>query len=125
MKTALVIEDNANNMALFKFILNANGFHALEAEYGLDGIELFRISEPDVVLLDMQLPDIDGHEVLSRLRSTVKGSIVPIIAVSSYALTGESRRLISAGCDGYIQKPIDPYEFIGEVNRIVEGYVVA
>ena len=120
MKTALVIEDNPNNMELITFILKANGFDTLEAEFGLKGIDVFNDNEPDFVLLDIQLPDIDGMEVLNRLRLTERGSLVPIIAVTSYAMSGDSLKLIESGCDGYIEKPIDPFEFIGEVRRIVE-----
>ena len=120
MKTALVIEDNSNNMELITFILKANGFKTLEADLGVKGVDLFTNNALDVVLLDIQLPDIDGTEVLRRIRETKKGASIPIIAVTSYAMSGDSSFLIEAGCDGYIEKPIDPFEFIGEVNRIVD-----
>lgn len=119
MKTALVIEDNENNMALITFILHANGFETLRAERGIQGIEIFAENDPDFILLDIQLPDIDGAEVLSRIRETEKGATIPIIAVTSYAMVGDKCALIEAGCDGYIEKPIDPFHFITEINSIV------
>lgn len=121
MKTALVIEDNENNMALITFILHANGFDTLQAERGLQGIDIFNNNEPDFVLLDIQLPDIDGAEVLNRIRKTERGATIPIIAVTSYAMSGDKNILIEAGCDGYIEKPIDPFHFITEICSIVSG----
>ncbi|MDH5327068.1 MAG: response regulator [Gammaproteobacteria bacterium] len=123
MKTALVIEDNSNNMELITFLLKANGFSVIPATLGAEGIEIFKTADPDFILLDIQLPDMDGIEVLRRIRNMEKGLSIPIIAVSSYALTGDSVRLIASGCAGYIEKPIDPASVIGEINRIVENCV--
>ncbi|MDH5376726.1 MAG: response regulator [Gammaproteobacteria bacterium] len=120
MRKVLVVEDNPNNMELVTFILKASGFEILEAERGIVGVELFCSDDPDLVLLDIQLPDIDGIEVLRRMRQTEKGNSVPIIAVTSYAMTGDSGALVKAGCDGYIEKPIDPERFIEQVTTILE-----
>ncbi|MDH5544900.1 MAG: response regulator [Gammaproteobacteria bacterium] len=121
MKTALVIEDNANNMELITFILERHGFQTHRATQGMDGVESFMTTTPDLVLLDIQLPDIDGIEVLRILRSLEGTPNTPIIAVSSYALSGEHRRLIEAGCSGYIEKPIDPSTFMGKINGVVNN----
>jgi CheY-like chemotaxis protein len=118
-KRALVIEDNENNMELITFILEAHGYATLRAESGLRGVEMAEAQRPDFILLDIQLPDIMGTEVLRRLRSSACCADTPIIAVTSYAMAGDREKLLAAGCDGYIEKPIDPQRIITQIRKVI------
>jgi len=100
MKKVLVIEDNADNMKLITFILEKNGYSAIRAENGKTGIELALKEKPDFILLDIQLPDMDGREVLKEIRKSEIDGEIPIIAITSYAMGGDRERLLGAGCDG-------------------------
>lgn len=120
MQTALIIEDNENNMELITFILEAHGYGTLRAMTGSEGIATAISAAPDFVLLDIQLPDMDGAEALKAIRSTDVGRHMPIIAVTSYAMSGDRERLLAAGCSGYIEKPIDPLLVINQVQGILE-----
>lgn len=119
-QTALIIEDNPNNMELITFILEAHGYATLRAMTGGEGISMALSGNPDFVLLDIQLPDMDGAEALKAIRATTVGSAMPIIAVTSYAMSGDRERLLSAGCNGYIEKPIDPLLIINQIQGILE-----
>jgi len=119
MKTALVIEDDENNMKLITFILEKSGFTTIKAENGKKGIELALKEKPDFILLDIQLPDMDGTEVLKAIRKSDINDEIPVIAVTSYAMSGDREKLLEAGCSGYIEKPIDPETIITEIKRII------
>ena len=119
MKTALVIEDNEDNMVLITFILKHNGYGVLEAINGRQGIEIALRERPDFILLDIQLPDIDGLEVLQTLRASEINGRIPIIAVTSYAMVGDRERMLAAGCSGYIEKPIDPERIMAQIEQII------
>ncbi len=118
MKRVLVIEDNDDNMKLITFILEKNGYSTIKAENGRKGIALAMKESPDFILLDIQLPDIDGTEVLEELRKLGICAKIPIIAITSYAMSGDMRRLIEAGCTGYLEKPIDPVNIINQIRDI-------
>jgi two-component system cell cycle response regulator DivK len=115
----LVIEDNENNMELMTFLLDAHGYSVLKAFTGQAGIDLALREQPDFILLDIQLPDMDGSEALIKIRSNEKGAHMPIIAVTSYAMNGDRERLMAKGCTGYIEKPISPESIINEIQRIL------
>lgn len=119
MQRVLIIEDNANNMELMTFLLEAHGYQVLQAFGGLEGVARALGDRPDFVLLDIQLPDIMGTEVLRRIRSAAEGATVPIIAVTSFAMAGDEERLLAAGCNGYIEKPINPELVMDQIRRIV------
>lgn len=119
MKRALVIEDNENNMKLITFILEKAGYGTIRAENGRMGIELAIKERPDFILLDIQLPDMDGLEVLKELRRSEINDGIPIIAITSYAMSGDKERMIEAGCNGYIEKPIDPVNVIAQIREII------
>lgn len=121
IQTALIIEDNENNMELITFILEAHGYQTLRAMTGSEGIALALSAVPDFVLLDIQLPDMDGAEALMAIRATDIGRRMPVIAVTSYAMSGDHDRLLAAGCNGYIEKPIDPMLVINQVQGILEN----
>lgn len=119
MKRALIIEDNEDNMKLIAFILEKHGFSTLEAASGQEGIDMVLKEKPDLVLLDIQLPDIDGLKVLMAIRASEADGGLPIIAITSYAMSGDRERLLAAGCNGYIEKPINPDTIIAEIRRFI------
>ncbi len=121
MKTVLVIEDNMDNMLLITDILEANGYTVLQAETGIKGVEMAEGNMPDFIILDIQLPDIIGNEVLARIRSKEKTQNIPVVAMTSYAMAGDKERLLAAGCDGYVEKPIDPGNVMEQLKEVLGG----
>jgi len=117
MKRILVIEDNGTNMYLIGFILRKNGHEVIEARNGEEGVELAIKEKPDLILMDIQLPGIDGLEATRRIRESEADGEIPIIALTSYAMAGDKEKAISAGCTGYIEKPINPETFIAEIEK--------
>ncbi len=118
---ALVIEDTADNMNLITFILNKNNITTVEAQTGRKGVELaLAHPRPDFIILDIQLPDINGDEVLRIIRSSEANGPIPIIAMTSYAMSGDRTRLLAAGCNGYIEKPIDPLYVMDQIRDIIQ-----
>lgn len=112
----LIIEDNAQNLYLVKFILEKNSYDVFAATDGPKGIELADQINPDLILLDIQLPMMDGYTVARNLRSNPKLADIPIVAVTSYAMTGDREKAMEAGCNGYIEKPINPETFMSQVE---------
>jgi CheY-like chemotaxis protein len=122
MLTALIIEDTPDNMKLITFILHKNGIDTIEAETGQRGVELALAQpRPDFIILDIQLPDINGDEVLRIIRKSEGNGSIPIIAMTSYAMSGDRARLLAAGCTGYIEKPIDPLIVMDQIRDVIEG----
>jgi two-component system cell cycle response regulator DivK len=117
-RTVLLIEDNEQNRYLTTFLLERSGYTVVAAVDGPQGIREASRSRPDVILLDIQLPGMDGYAVATKLREIEGLGGTPIIAVTSYAMVGDRERALAAGCTGYIEKPIDPETFIAEVERI-------
>jgi two-component system cell cycle response regulator DivK len=113
----LVVEDNDKNMKLFRDVLRATGYRTLEATTGEDAIKLAAEHAPDLVLMDSQLPGIDGVETLRRLRADERTADTPVVALTAQAMAGDRERFLEAGFDGYISKPVDVPEFIGTVGR--------
>ena len=112
----LVIEDNEQNLYLVRFILEKNGYQVHAAMDGRTGIDMADQLKPDLILLDIQLPVMDGYAVAQNLRSNPQLSSIPIIAVTSHAMVGDRDKAIAAGCNGYIEKPINPDTFMSEVE---------
>jgi two-component system, cell cycle response regulator DivK len=119
MKIALIIEDNLDNMVLISRLLEKAGFRTIQAMTGAGGFEMALLKRPDFIILDIQLPDMNGMEVLQKIRSSEIGSSIPVIAMTSYAMAGDRERLLSAGCDGYIEKPIDPLRVISQIRTLI------
>ena len=119
--TILHIEDNENNRYLVRFLMTKAGYLVVEARDGLEGIALAAREKPALVLLDIQLPGIDGYAVAGRLRQLPALERVPIVAVTSYAMMGDRERALDAGCTDYIEKPIDPATFVATVERHLAG----
>ncbi len=112
----LVIEDNEQNLYLVTFILEKSGYEVVPAKNGREGIELAGKVNPTLILLDIQLPSMDGYAVAEKLMSNPALAEIPIVAVTSYAMAGDRERILAAGCRGYIEKPINPDTFMHDVE---------
>ncbi len=121
MTTILIIEDNVQNIYLLTFLLEKNGYQVIQALNGLDGIEIARHQQPNMVLLDIQLPGMDGYSVARELRKIPSMKDIPIVAVTSYAMPGDREQSLGAGCSGYIEKPINPDTFITQIKGYFGG----
>ena len=117
----LVVEDNEKNMKLFRDVLTATGYEALEATTGAGAVELAVERMPDLVLMDIQLPDIDGVEALGRLRGDERTASIPVLALTAQAMHGDRERFLAAGFDGYVSKPVNIAELVGAVKQHCEG----
>ena len=115
----LIIEDNEQNLYLATFLLEKNGYEIVQARNGLDGIALAARVLPDLILLDIQLPGMDGYAVARELRRNPALRDVPIVAVTSYAMVGDKERVLAAGCNAYIEKPISPDTFRSEIETVL------
>ncbi len=105
--TILYIEDNRDNRILVKRILEAEGYHVLEAANGPEGIEQAKAVRPALVLVDINLPDVDGYEVTARLKACEEFQDIPIVALTANVMKGDREKSLASGCSGYIEKPID------------------
>ena len=112
----LIIEDNEQNFYMMRFLLEKNGFIVIGAEDGPKGIDMALGSAPDAILLDIQLPGMDGYAVAAELKRHPELAAVPIIAVTSYAMVGDRENIMAAGASGYIEKPINPATFVDEIR---------
>ena len=112
----LYIEDNEQNLYLITYILKTSNYEVIQARSGEEGILLAVEQFPSLILLDIQLPGMDGYEIARRLRSIPKLQTIPIVAVTSYAMVGDKEKALAAGCDGYIEKPIDPVTFLAQME---------
>jgi len=119
MTTALIIEDNEDNLELIRFILEQANYKTRFVMTGLEGVQQVITIPPDFVILDIQLPDINGLEVLKRIREHPVSKDIPVIAMTSYAMSGDKERLMAAGCTAYIEKPIDPMLVIGQIEQVI------
>ena len=117
----LVIEDNRANLELMTYLLRAYKHEPVPAEDGESGLAAARSVRPDVVICDIQLPGIDGYEVLRRLKSDAATRAIPVVAVTAFAMVGDRDRALAAGFDGYIGKPIVPETFVSQVERFIAG----
>ena len=115
MAKILVIEDNPQNMYLCTFILKNKHHTVIQAYNGKDGIAMAESDVPDLILLDIQLPGLDGYAVAQVLKNSEVTKGIPVVAVTSYAMSGDREKILSAGCEGYIEKPINPETFMDEV----------
>jgi two-component system cell cycle response regulator DivK len=121
-KTILLIEDNEQNSYLTTFLLEKAGYAVVPASNGLLGIELAGIVSPKLILLDIQLPKMDGYTVARALRCNPALDDTPIVAVTSYAMVGDRDKALAAGCTGYLEKPIDPMTFVAEIECYLKGH---
>ena len=115
----LIVEDHPDNMALMSYLLSASGYSSELAANGTDGLAAAIEQRPDIILLDLQLPDIDGFEVAAAVRREPGLERVMIVAVTAFAMVGDRERVIAAGFDGYLPKPITPETFVNEVEQFL------
>ena len=113
----LVIEDNDQNMYMITYLLEHAGLEVFQAFDGASGLECAAATPPDLIILDIQLPGLDGYEVARRLRMESRLADVPIVAVTSFAMAGDRERILAAGCTDYLEKPIDPDTFVESVTQ--------
>ena len=118
-KTILVIEDQEDNRRILRDLLSNSGFTVTEATTGLQGVEKAAELKPDLILMDIQLPGLDGYEATRRIKAQPELAAIPIIAVTSYALSGDDAKAYEAGCDGYITKPFSPRELLAKVREFL------
>ncbi len=115
--TILIIEDNEQNLYLMQFLLEKNGYRIVSAKTGTDGIEMASTLVPDAVLLDIQLPGMNGYTVAAEIRKNHRLANTSIIAVTSYAMPGDREKALAAGANAYIEKPINPETFVDQVRE--------
>jgi len=118
-KRVLVIEDHEDNRSIVRDLITASGYDLLEASTGEEGIELATKEKPDIILMDIQLPGMDGYEVTRRIRGDTTLKDIPIIAVTSYALSGDDQKAFAAGCDGYVTKPFSPRLLLAKIREFL------
>jgi len=120
-RQVVVVEDNERNMKLFREVLESSGYRTLEAETGERAVALTAEHRPDLVLMDIHLPDIDGVEALRRLRADERTASVPVLALTAQAMEGDRERFLAAGFDGYLSKPVNIADLLDAVRRYCDG----
>jgi len=116
-KRILVIEDQEDNRQIVRDLMAASGYELIEATTGEEGIAAAARERPDLILMDIQLPGIDGYEVTRRIKANPQLKTIPIIAVTSYALSGDDKKAFAAGCDGYVTKPYSPRLLLAKIRE--------
>ena len=118
-KKVLIVEDNELNMKLFHDLLEAQGYETLETREGLSALSIARIHKPDLILMDIQLPEISGLEVTKWLKDDESLAHIPVIAVTAFAMKGDEERIREGGCEAYISKPISVSHFLETIKRLL------
>ena len=116
-KRILVVEDQEDNRAILRDLLTASDFEYLEATNGMEGVDAAERERPDLILMDIQLPEIDGYEATRRIKAKPELNPIPIIAVTSFALSGDDKKALAAGCQDYITKPYSPRDLLAKVRE--------
>jgi len=116
-KTILLVEDNEDNRIIYATALRFAGYEVVEAVTGTEGVQCARTARPDLVLMDISVPELDGWEATAVIKADPLTRHIPIIAVTAHALPGDEQRSIAAGCDGYLAKPIPPAKLLAEIDR--------
>ncbi len=119
-KTILIVEDNELNMKLFNDLLQAHGYATLQVKDGRSVVEITRANRPDLILMDIQLPEISGLEITKMLKADDDLRAIPVVAVTAFAMKGDEQKIRDGGCDGYIAKPISVTSFLQTVSRFLE-----
>jgi two-component system cell cycle response regulator DivK len=118
-KRVLVVEDHEDNRQILRDLLGSAGFEIVEAENGEEAVTLAETSRPDVILMDIQLPVLDGYEATRRIKADPRLRSIPVIVVTSYALSGDEEKARLAGCDDYVSKPFSPRDLLAKIRRYV------
>ena len=124
-KRILIVEDNDLNLKLFRDLLGAHGYETIETKEGLEAITLTRVERPDLILMDIQLPEISGLDVTRRLKADDSIRDIPIIAVTAFAMKDDEEKILAAGCEAYISKPISIASFLKTVRHFLGEEAVA
>ena len=119
-KVILIIEDQEDNRRIMRDLLTSVKYEIIEAVSGQEGVSLAETHRPDLILMDIQLPDFDGYEATKRIKSIPALSSIPIIAVTSYALSGDDKKAFEAGCDAYVSKPFSPRALLKKIQEILQ-----
>ena len=119
-KTVLIVEDNELNMKLFRDLLDAHGYETLQTREGLQALEMAREHRPDLILMDIQLPEVSGLEVTKWIKEVDDLSSIPVIAVTAFAMKGDEERIRKGGCEAYLSKPITVSTFIETVKQFLD-----
>jgi len=119
-KTVLIVEDNELNMKLFRDLLEAHGYETLQTREGLKALEIARTHKPDLILMDIQLPEVSGLEVTKWIKEDEELSSIPVIAVTAFAMKGDEERIREGGCEAYISKPITVMSFMETIKSFLE-----
>jgi CheY-like chemotaxis protein len=122
MATVLVIDDNSDNRELMTYLLRAFGHEVVAAEDGIEGLEAAESNGFDLIVCDIHLPRMDGYGVLAELKARPRLAGIPCVAVTALAMPGDRDRVLAAGFDGYVAKPIDPETFVGDIERRLEAH---
>ena len=115
-KTVLIVEDNELNMKLFHDLLEAHGYHTLQSRNGFDAMDIARADRPDLILMDIQLPEVSGLEVTKWLKEDDELHVIPVIAVTAFAMKGDEERIRQGGCEAYVSKPISVPKFLETIK---------
>jgi len=119
MKKVLVVEDNRDNLRLITYALHRHGYEVISADTGLKGVEMAVAERPAFIIMDINLPGIDGLEATRRIRKSGANGTIPIIAITSYAMAGDMDLVMDAGCSGYFEKPIDPLTIMDKIHDLL------
>jgi len=119
-KSVLIVEDNDLNMKLFNDLLQANGYETIQTKDGREAMDIARKHHPDLILMDIQLPEISGLEITKMLKNDAELKSIPVIAVTAFAMKGDEEKIREGGCEGYIAKPISVANFLQTVARFLE-----
>ncbi len=120
-KTVLIVEDNELNMKLFNDLLEAHGYATLKTSHGIEAMELARAHRPDLILMDIQLPEVSGLEVTRWLKADEELKSIPVIAITAFAMKGDEERIREGGCEAYMSKPISVAKFIATIKTYLEA----
>ena len=120
-KTILIVEDNELNMKLFQDLLDAHGYQTVETRNGMDALDLARAHRPDLILMDIQLPEVSGLEVTRLLKNDDELAYIPVVAVTAFAMKGDEERIREGGCEGYISKPISVTHFLDTIAQLINN----
>jgi two-component system, cell cycle response regulator DivK len=118
-KTVMIVEDNELNMKLFRDLLEAHGYHTVGTRHGIDALDLARKHRPDLVLMDIQLPEVSGLEVTRWLKEDPELQAIPVVAVTAFAMKSDEERIRQGGCEAYLSKPISVAKFIETIRRFI------
>ena len=118
-KTVMIVEDNELNMKLFNDLLESRGYRVIQTRNGLEALDLARANMPDLILMDIQLPEVSGLVVTKWLKDDEQLAHIPVIAVTAFAMKGDEERILQGGCEGYISKPISVSHFLETIDRYI------